>query len=67
MLKDGSRGKGYGTEAVTMLVKYAFEELRLNCIHANILSYNASSIKLFELCGFVKEGVLRFRIFKACL
>lgn len=64
MSKDGGRGKGYGTDAVNTMVKYAFEELRLNCIYANILSYNEASIKLFERCGFKRDGVLRQRVFK---
>lgn len=64
MSKDGGRGKGYGTDAVNTMVRYAFEELRLNCIYANILSYNEASIRLFERCGFKKDGVLRQRVFK---
>ena len=64
MSKDGGRGKGYGTDAVDTMVQYAFEELRLNCIYANILSYNEASIKLFERCGFKRDGVLRQRVFK---
>ncbi len=64
MSKDGGRGKGYGTDAVNTIIQYAFEELRLNCIYANILSYNEASIKLFERCGFKRDGVLRQRVFK---
>lgn len=64
MSKDGGRGKGYGTDAVNTMVHYAFEELRLNCIYANILSYNEASIKLFERCGFRRDGILRQRVFK---
>lgn len=64
MSKDGGRGKGYGTDAVNTLVQYAFEELRLNCIYANILAYNDASIRLFERCHFKKDGILRQRIFK---
>ncbi len=64
MSKDGGRGKGYGTDAVNTLVQYAFDELRLNCIYANILSYNEASIKLFERCRFKRDGVLRQRVFK---
>lgn len=64
MSKDGGRGKGYGTDAVSALVRYAFDELRLNCIYANILSYNEVSIRLFEKCGFQRDGVLRARIYK---
>lgn len=64
MSRDGVRGKGYGTDAVMALTKYAFEELRLNCIYANILPYNEVSIHLFEKCGFQRDGVLRARVFK---
>lgn len=64
MSKDGGRGKGYGTDAISTMVQYAFEELRLNCIYANILTYNEASIKLFERCGFKRDGVLRQRVFK---
>lgn len=64
MLKNGGRGKGYGTDAVRTLVEYAFDELRLNCVYANILVYNEASIRLFEHCGFQRDGVLRQRIYK---
>ena len=64
MLKDGGRGRGYGTDAVKTMVRYAFEELRLNCIYANILAYNDEPIKRFERCRFKKDGVLRQRVYK---
>ena len=34
------RGKGYGADSVNALVRYAFCELQLNCIRANILENN---------------------------
>lgn len=64
MAKNGTRGKGYGTDAIKALIEYSFNELRLHCIYANILSYNVASIRLFEKCGFQRDGVLRSRIFK---
>ena len=64
MSKDGGRGKGYGSDAIMALTSYAFEELRLNCIYANILSYNDISMHLFEKCGYKKDGILRSRVFK---
>jgi len=64
MSKDGGRGCGYGTDAVKALTRYSFNELRLNCIYANILTYNDISIRLFEKCGYKREGVLRSRIYK---
>jgi len=58
------RSKGYGAETINLIAGYAFNELRLHCIYAHINSYNEKSQKLFEKSGFVKEGVLRDRIFK---
>ena len=63
MSKDG-QGKGYAKDAVNTLVNYAFDELRLHCIYANILSYNEKSVHLFEKCNFQREGILRARVYK---
>jgi len=58
-------GKGYGTESIKLVLKYAFEELNLNRIEAIILDYNKASQKLFiDKCGFKKEGLMREKIFK---
>lgn len=58
------RGKGYGTDAIKTVVKYAFDELRLHCVYAYVNDFNTVSQKLFEKCEFQKEGLLRSRIFK---
>lgn len=57
-------GKGLGPEAVRLLSAYAFDELRLNCLFAEVLTYNVRSAKMFEKCGFTKEGELRARAYK---
>ena len=64
MDKQRGRGKGYGTDALNAIVNYAFDEMRLNCIYADVLEYNTVSQKLFEKCGFHRDGVLRSRVFK---
>lgn len=64
LTKDNGRGRGIGTDALETIVRYAFEELRLNCVYADVLEYNKLSQKLFEKVGFKKDGVLRSRIFK---
>ena len=64
MDKEKGRGHGYGTDAIKTIVDYAFRELRLNCIYANVLDYNVPSQKLFRKCGFRREGILRSRVFK---
>jgi len=61
---ENCRRKGYGTEALNTIVKYAFDEMRLHCIYADVLEYNNASQKLFEKCGFRRDGLLRERIYK---
>ena len=61
---ENCRGKGFGTEAVNTITEYAFSEMRLNCIYAEVLEYNTASQKLFEKCGFQRDGLLRERVFK---
>ncbi len=62
--KNADRGKGYGTDAVHALLSYSFDTLRLNCINCRIKEDNIGSQKLFEKCGFVKEGSLRSRVYR---
>lgn len=64
MSKDKGRGKGYASDALETISRYAFRELRLNCVYSFVLSYNEKSIHLFEHCGYQKEGILRQRIYK---
>lgn len=48
--------KGYASDALQLLLKYGFCELRLHRIYAVIFEYNESSIKFFEKNGFKFEG-----------
>lgn len=58
------RGKGYGTDALNAVVDYAFRQMRLHCVYAHVLEYNEVSQKLFQKCGFRREGRLRARAYK---
>jgi ribosomal-protein-alanine N-acetyltransferase len=49
--------KDYMTQAVSEVVQYAFQTLRLHRIEANIMPRNIPSRRVLEKCGFVKEGV----------
>lgn len=49
-------GKGYMSQGLQMLVKEAFEHLRLHRLEANIQPDNLPSIALVARQGFVKEG-----------
>jgi ribosomal-protein-alanine N-acetyltransferase len=52
-------GKGYMTEAVRLVVKYAFDELKLHRIEAGVMPHNLGSIKVLEKAGFHKEGIAK--------
>ncbi|WP_339270923.1 GNAT family protein [Paenibacillus sp. FSL R5-0470] len=53
------RGKGYGTRAITILLKYAFFERRLNKFNECALEGNEGSIGMLKKVGCVQEGVRR--------
>ena len=42
--------KGYGTDIVMTIMKYAFEELQLNRLYSTILEYNEASLALYRKC-----------------
>lgn len=51
-------------DAMRGLLTYVFDELNWHCVYGLVLDYNIFSIKNLERCGFVKEGILRSRIYK---
>ena len=52
-------GQGYMTEAIALMLRHAFTELKLHRLEANIQPGNIASIALVKRAGFVKEGVSR--------
>ena len=46
------------------LLRYAFDELRLNRVSATFLDYNIPSQAAFKRCGFQIEGRMRQHIYK---
>jgi ribosomal-protein-alanine N-acetyltransferase len=48
--------KGYTTEALEALIKFAFGSFNLHRIEANIISNNLASIAVVKKAGFIKEG-----------
>lgn len=51
----GDRGRGYGSETLQMLLRYAFSELNLFRVSAVIAEYNPIALHLFKKLGFVEE------------
>ena len=52
--------RGYMTMAVAMLTKYAFEELGLHRIEANVMPKNNASLRVLEKNHFVSEGISKY-------
>jgi ribosomal-protein-alanine N-acetyltransferase len=48
--------RGHMTEALQLLLQFAFKQLKLHRLEANIQPRNAASIALVERAGFVLEG-----------
>jgi RimJ/RimL family protein N-acetyltransferase len=57
------RGKGYGREAVGLLVDYLFHEYELARVGATADTSNVPSLKILERLGFRREGTLRSALF----
>jgi len=49
------RGKGYGTQALRLLLRFAFAELNLFRVSAIVPEYNEGAIALLKKFGFVQE------------
>jgi RimJ/RimL family protein N-acetyltransferase len=59
-IQDKSRwGQGLGTEAVRLVLDYAFTELDLNRVELTTDEDNARALRCYEKCGFLREGLLR--------
>ena len=54
-------GNGLMTEAVRRVLQYAFEELELSRVCADVFAGNVASEKVLEKCGFQCEGVIKER------
>ena len=52
-------GKGYGTDAMRILLRYAFEELNLHRLSLSVFEYNSRAIRSYEKAGFIIEGRAR--------
>ena len=59
-----NRGKGMGYYAVSEMIKHAFFNLNLRRIELDVLATNIAAQKLYEKCGFVKEGIRRKAVYK---
>lgn len=57
-LDETQWGKGYMSEAVSVILKYGFNQLELTLISANCYPHNERSQQILKRQGFVYEGIL---------
>ncbi|MBN2146409.1 MAG: GNAT family N-acetyltransferase [Anaerolineales bacterium] len=52
-------GKGYGSDAMGVALRFAFDELNLRRVSLDVFAYNPRAIRSYEKMGFVHEGRIR--------
>lgn len=52
-------GKGYGTDVMNVLLRFAFTEINLRRVTLNVFEYNPRAIRSYEKAGFCHEGRMR--------
>ncbi len=62
--KAEDRGKGFGAEALQLLLRYAFMELNLHRLSLDVISYNEPAIRAYRRAGFKEEGRMREAVYR---
>ncbi|MGG4443745.1 GNAT family N-acetyltransferase [Brevibacillus fortis] len=57
--QNAYQGKGYGSEALLLMLDYSFGILNLHRIELNVFAFNERAIHTYEKLGFQREGVQR--------
>jgi len=55
-MRPGYRGRGYGTEAIELVLGFAFDGLGLHRVGLDVLAVNTRAVSLYENLGFRIEG-----------
>lgn len=58
------RGRGWGAEAIALLLGFAFRDLNLNKVGLKVFADNQRAIRAYEKNGFCHEGRLRQEVFR---
>lgn len=57
--EEQHQGKGYGREALLLMLEYGFGILNMHRIELEVFSFNSRAVHLYESIGFLREGVRR--------
>lgn len=55
-------GRGYGRDAISLLVRYAFQHHNYHKVWLRVHAANVRAIRAYQACGFVEEGRLRAHV-----
>jgi RimJ/RimL family protein N-acetyltransferase len=58
------RSKGFGTDAIRVMLKYIFLEMNLNAVRLEVMSYNPAGVRAYEKVGFKQDGTLRASVYR---
>jgi RimJ/RimL family protein N-acetyltransferase len=57
------RGRGFGVQAVRLLLQHGFSDLNLERVFLHVFADNGAAIRAYEKAGFRHEGLLRSAAF----
>ena len=58
-LSPAYHGKGFGTEALSAITRFCFDNTELQRLWAEVDVRNAASCRMLDKCGFTREGLIR--------
>lgn len=60
-----AQGRGYGGEAMDLLLDYAFGSLNFHRVSIGVVGFNENALRFYEQAGFRREGIQRDGYFYA--
>jgi RimJ/RimL family protein N-acetyltransferase len=62
--KKDCQGKGYGSEAITLLQRFVFHTLNLHRLELDVYEFNERAYHCYLKCGFREEGRMRQKLYR---
>lgn len=56
--------RGYGTDAMITLLRFAFDQMNLHKVALGVFEFNGRGMTVYRRCGFVEEGRFREEIYR---
>lgn len=57
--EEFARGRGYGTAAARLMIRYAFGQEKLHKLFLRVYADNTAAIRSYEKAGFIREAYLK--------